>query len=512
MFKIISFIVILFFTFPSIYGQEKISEQFRKLSDLNPTNVDSISLKGQKLLKEAKNNVEFAVAYATIGDASYKKGNYLLAIKNIEKSANFAEKAKREDQLVIDYGLLTLLYRKASLIVESDYCFNKVKELSSKRQDFLKNFNVLQLQAKILEMDKKYCEALNFRKKIKTSPKDSNAHIVASTQIYLAFDYAKCGQIASAKQIIKKIESYLSQHKNPDKVYLIEHYYLTKAYISVSEKDTVSAKKWFIKAYDAVIINKDMYITKFVTEERLEANFDELSVQKELYKKLNVINSQEKSIAEKLATNETIKKINTIKEKERKLKLYATLAGIAFLSLLFSMIYYRNYNRKIKKRFDSIITELEKKNNPEYPTHVLAENPKQSATQPIIKNKEKESELIEALEKFEAKNLFTTKNISLVKMSAMLKTNTKYLNYILKEYRDSDFYGYINKMRIDFVIKELHNRPELLNYKIAALAEMSGFSNQSLFTGSFKAEKQITPSQYIKLLREKNDNMKNYTS
>lgn len=120
----------------------------------------------------------------------------------------------------------------------------------------------------------------------------------------------------------------------------------------------------------------------------------------------------------------------------------------------------------------------------------------------LIKSDETEKKLVEKLNSFEKKQLFNTKGISVAQMAVMLKTNTKYLSYILKVYRNADFYTYINNCRINFIVKELHDNPSLLNYKIAVLSDMCGYNSHSQFASIFKSIKEISPSQYISFLRQ----------
>ncbi len=90
-------------------------------------------------------------------------------------------------------------------------------------------------------------------------------------------------------------------------------------------------------------------------------------------------------------------------------------------------------------------------------------------------------------------------------MSVMLKTNSKYLTYILKKYRNSDFSNYINDCRIDYIINEMNSNPQLLQYKIAALAEKCGYTSHSQFTSIFKSKKGISPSELIYFLKKKKE-------
>ena len=84
----------------------------------------------------------------------------------------------------------------------------------------------------------------------------------------------------------------------------------------------------------------------------------------------------------------------------------------------------------------------------------------------------------------------------------MLKISPRNLSYILKKYRDDDFYNYLNNVRIEYIIKSLRENPKLLNYKIAALAEMCGYNSHSQFTINFKLKTGISPSQYIQFLQK----------
>ena len=118
---------------------------------------------------------------------------------------------------------------------------------------------------------------------------------------------------------------------------------------------------------------------------------------------------------------------------------------------------------------------------------------------------ETEQAILASLQKFEEKKLYTKSTISLAQMAVLLNTNTKYLNYILKKYRNADFSAYINSSRINYITKELHTNKQLRNYKISALAEMCGYSSHSQFTSVFRAKANISPSQYISQLRKEQE-------
>ncbi|HLS70913.1 MAG TPA: helix-turn-helix domain-containing protein [Chitinophagaceae bacterium] len=90
------------------------------------------------------------------------------------------------------------------------------------------------------------------------------------------------------------------------------------------------------------------------------------------------------------------------------------------------------------------------------------------------------------------------KNISLSKLVGQLKTNNKYLSYIINSHKNTDFNTYINTLRILYIVDKLKNNPKYLEYKIAYLAKESGFTTHSLFSAVFKEITGESPSEFIK--------------
>lgn len=113
-----------------------------------------------------------------------------------------------------------------------------------------------------------------------------------------------------------------------------------------------------------------------------------------------------------------------------------------------------------------------------------------------------ENEILDKLGEFEASNDFLDKNISMSVLIGRLHTNTKYLRYILKKYKDKDYNNYINELRINYIVEKLNTDPEYLNYKISYLADESGFSSHSKFSASFRQQVGLSPSEYIERIKD----------
>ncbi|WP_435522310.1 helix-turn-helix domain-containing protein [Chryseobacterium indoltheticum] len=84
-----------------------------------------------------------------------------------------------------------------------------------------------------------------------------------------------------------------------------------------------------------------------------------------------------------------------------------------------------------------------------------------------------------------------------------MDTNTKYINYVLKEHRGKTFSEYINDLRIKYILEYLHNNPESLKYKLTHLSELAGFSSHSYFTKVFTKKTKITHQNLFQRLKKK---------
>ena len=97
---------------------------------------------------------------------------------------------------------------------------------------------------------------------------------------------------------------------------------------------------------------------------------------------------------------------------------------------------------------------------------------------------------------------FLKPEISLTWLSNYLDTNPKYLSQIIRDYKNNNFNGYINTLRIDYITKKLHKTSSYREYKISYLAKECGFSSVQVFVIAFKKETGITPSYFIDHLKK----------
>ena len=150
----------------------------------------------------------------------------------------------------------------------------------------------------------------------------------------------------------------------------------------------------------------------------------------------------------------------------------------------------------LKYKKSNIVFSTKKPNDKNYTTKEL-----NIIGDQIKITKEKEQAILKTLNSFEKGKQFTQKNFSLSKLGIILNTNTKYVNYILKKYRNESYSEYINRLRIEYVIQRLNKEPEMSNYKIEHIAQLAGYSSVSNFLLNFKKITNQLPSEYLQKLR-----------
>lgn len=496
----------------SVNAQAKIDENKRKVFNefyhnyqVNHKNWEK---NGSKMLENSQSNYERGISYLTLGQGKYEKGDYVKSVELLEKAQKDATSV---DSLYLQadiYMVLIPAYRRAGLISQSNDGLEKLKKITKKLNAENSNFYLFYCEAKIYDIDKKFCEAAEkrreFAKNLKdvSQDKDVNNRYRFSVLNQLCYVELKCGDIENARKTFADVEKLLSNIDRSNPVKLIEFFYMNKALLYAHDNEKKLALQNFEKATNEALSTGNNIVIKELLSERLKTNLDTPEDQLKFTKKVQEISDSETTISKNLVYIEAIKNKKDLLAETKRTELFIGIAVFLVILLLIGLVFYKIRNKQLRVKYSKIIEELERPSNKNDVSPSLDFNDNDSISSDIIKNNSTEQEILRNLELFEKKKLFTTKGISTAQMAVMLKTNTKYLNHILKKYRNSDFHNYINDRRIDFIVRELHDNPQLLQYKIAVLSDMCGYSSHSQFTSIFKSRKEISPSQYIDFLQK----------
>jgi len=257
-----------------------------------------------------------------------------------------------------------------------------------------------------------------------------------------------------------------------------------------------------------IYINPELEILKIAVE-----NAEKLGDVKKtaLYSKKYLEGFQKENYAEKgafiakLYQNDIILPLSQeVKNNEK--KAYFLAIGVAIL-LLASLYLARGFSKakRDKKKFLAIIAKMEhqellKKEQLLEETNI-EELPERKQSLPASMSDEADKSITKQLQAFERKQLFLSPNISISSMAMSFNTNVNYLSAAIKKHKITNFNGYINDLRIEYIILKLKNHPEYSNYKIAYLATECGFASHAVFNRAFVQKTGIAPSKFIDYLK-----------
>ncbi|MFT3920022.1 helix-turn-helix domain-containing protein [Cloacibacterium sp.] len=107
-------------------------------------------------------------------------------------------------------------------------------------------------------------------------------------------------------------------------------------------------------------------------------------------------------------------------------------------------------------------------------------------------------DVLNKLKNFENNNGFLKKGITLNSLASNIGTNTKYLSWVINEYKKMNFTRYINTLRIYYMTRELYNNTKYHHFTIEALAEECGFLSRQNFSNMFFEINGIRPKDFIR--------------
>ena len=117
-------------------------------------------------------------------------------------------------------------------------------------------------------------------------------------------------------------------------------------------------------------------------------------------------------------------------------------------------------------------------------------------------SEDKKVQLNDSINKrFFKEEAFLNPDFTLNSFAKELKTNRNYISQVINERYDVNFSTFINEQRIKKAIQLLSDKKNHI-YTIDSIANMVGFNSKSSFNTAFKKQTGITPSSFIKSIKE----------
>lgn len=202
-----------------------------------------------------------------------------------------------------------------------------------------------------------------------------------------------------------------------------------------------------------------------------------------------------------LALKEQLETINAQRTQQKKTVsyLYIVLGVFTGLAIVFFLLYNQN-KKKHNQRFEELLGQIQT-----LESHRKKSKGTSQKTDLSI-NDEGVAQILEGLEKFEAKALFLHTDCTLTFVAKKLKTNTAYLSHVINTYKGKKFTAYLNELRINAALVTLKNDKKIRLYSIKAIANEFGYARRETFSKVFKSATGMDPTSYIKALQIQDKN------
>jgi len=185
--------------------------------------------------------------------------------------------------------------------------------------------------------------------------------------------------------------------------------------------------------------------------------------------------------------------------RKKQITLFSLVSGIAFLTISVLLFWYLYIQKsKANRKLVEKNLELMKREEMDFATNLAKEE------KPGLPDEEKNRILLDLERLMKTEKAFRQKQISLNTLAAGLQTNTTYLSRIINENYEMNFSHFLNIHRIREAQK-MFAQNQHKSMTLEGIAESIGFHSRSTFNGAFKKITGVTPTVYLKNLKEINE-------
>lgn len=313
---------------------------------------------------------------------------------------------------------------------------------------------------------------------------------------------------------IKKALPKMIAYKNEGNT-LASYYYLGKAYEGLGNKNL--AVKNFLKV-DSIYKSTKRITPEFISGYPFLISYFKDKGDKEKQLKYlttyviidSTLQKNYKELTKKLQTGYDIPHLISEKEilikslENDKAKYYWSIGGLFLISICLTVFgfYQHKLKKKYRLRFEKIINQTKERNERQLTSIAQESKIKINTTQlqDIGIAKELVNQILEKLDRFEAKKGYLQCNLTVQILSTSFETNSKYVSKIVNIYKEKPFVQYINDLRIEYAIVMLQEDSKLRKYTIQALALEFGFNSAESFSAAFYKKTKIKPIYFLKEL------------
>ena len=457
------------------------SEAYRNINTL-------IRIRDNNNIYFPKGDIGLAIFYHILYMQSKSKNLEYKAIDACQKAFNTALKKNDRKMMgtsIINLQIMASNLRDISIIEElwSDY-------ESDKDSSFSYKYNALFYQYLRLWINKKYKEAIPVAEEmLEISSANEDWRRMFSAYMNLYYLYRDQGQYEKALDYVLKNEKLTEEKKlKEDALELCE--IKSELYFLLGRREEGNYYKMkYLLQKDSLLnfkqmenINKIAFSTQInnMEEELAKVMFEKKANVKVLFFVIifSII----------LLVLSILLYIKVIQLKKTNFKIYEnSLQNIKYEQL------QEKYLKCQKNEETEEAVEIEEANNnkEKYKTNKISENEKKLILEKII-------DVMNNLDEI------CSTSFSGKRLAELTGTSYNYISLVINENYNCDFNSFLNKYRVQEACKRFSDEKNYGNLTIEAISESLGFKSKTTLVNSFKKIVGLTPSQYRKIVREKN--------
>ena len=503
-------LLLLIVVFPySGFSQSKYDSIFSETAQVLLSSNPKKALKNTDYLyKISSNNAERIKACMLRATLLRQYGLRNEAILSLKRADSIVTIDKNYNLQARINGFLSTLYRENEIYSLGKIHLQKALAVSKKIEDKNEMYkfqgNLSQEIAYYEMYDKKYAKAIEHLKNGNQlfekagSGFDKNFQFAVNDEL-IAKNYLSLQKIDSAMIFFQKAMTELneSQYSNsPLKGFL----YNGLANVYYSKADYKKAIENYQKAEQIADASNFFALKQEVYTSLLEFYKKTDNKKYILYNEKNLELNKNEEHSRKIIADDLIKSLRKkqVENKSEYQKTTLIIIGISIFIIIIIVCF--NYYRRQQdyKKFKSFINKSQA-----IPEAEVEVKPKKEIAKEYM-SETTENTILESIKEFEKSHFYLNKDLSLNSVAADLNINHRYLSYVINKHKSKDFAGYINELRINYIVDRLKSDSNYLKYKISYLADQSGFSSHSRFTITFKKITGVSPLDFITYLQKEN--------
>ncbi|MCV2485183.1 tetratricopeptide repeat protein [Flavobacterium sp. SH_e] len=484
-------------TFDAIY-----TETYQVLLSSNPKKALN---NADYLYTIATNNLERINTRMLRAHILYQYGVHNEAIATLKQADSLATVDKNYAAQAKIYGFLASIYRENEIYNLGRIYLNKAVNVSKKIKDKGEMYRFqgnLSQELACYELHGSHYEKAIlhlekgiqlFEKADKTS--DKNYQIAINDEL-IAQNYLEMDKADSALFHYEKAENELKKSLSYDSP-LRGFIYNGLGNVYTSTKNYKKALSYYAKAEEIAEKSDYSALKQEVYNSLMEFYKKTDSKKYIVYNEKNLELSQAENANKKAIADELIKSLQQshLQSQSQYKKNKLIIIGICIFAVLITIAIYIFKRKQDYKKIRAFINNSKPVKSSEVQIELKKDTSKEYMSEAT------ENSILESIKEFEKSNLFLNKTLSINSVAAELNVNHRYLSYVINKHKSKDFAGYINELRINYIVDRLKNDPSYLKYKISYLADQAGFASHSRFTITFKKVTGVSPLTFITYLQ-----------